>query len=241
MASRLRVLTWNVGRLYSPGHNNRLDEADLPEVARILAELDPDVALLQEIVDERQIVQLCRRLGAWRGEYAGALATACVYDRRTTVLAKKARAPRFEDVSLGTTGRGAVIATFNVDGGRRAAAFSVHFDVFSPNRRADQARTLAELAEGRAESLVIAGGDFNLDPAFAAGTDNRRDQETFARLTAQFVDAGRDAGATLCGLLRVDHLLVRGSQNGMVARVSPRRLPLGDHQPLVLDVDLDSA
>jgi endonuclease/exonuclease/phosphatase family metal-dependent hydrolase len=120
----------------------------------------------------------------------------------------------------------------------RAAAISAHFDVFSVERRAEQAHALATLAEDRAERVVVAGGDFNLDPAWAAGTANALDIDTFTRLTRTLVDAGREAGATLVGLLRVDHLLLRGARRWL-ARVSPRRLPLGDHHPLVLDVDLD--
>jgi endonuclease/exonuclease/phosphatase family metal-dependent hydrolase len=87
---------------------------------------------------------------------------------------------------------------------------------------------------------VIVGGDFNLDPDLARALDNHHDVSTFARLTETLVDAAREAGATLMGLLRVDHLLLRGAAR-WVARVSPRRLPLGDHFPLVLDVDLENA
>jgi len=238
MRRRLRVLTWNVGRLYSPRHNNRLDDADVPAVARILGELDPDVALLQEIVDAQQLQALIARMAEERGAFCGAFAQYCVYDRRVAVLVRAERAPAFEELSLGGTGRRAMLASFDVADGVRGAAISAHLDVFSPRRRADQAWALAQLAEDRAEPLVVAGGDFNLDPRWAAGTNNAEDLRTFARLTRQLVDAGHAAGATLIGLLRVDHLLVRGAAR-TVARVSPRRLPLGDHHPLVLDVDLD--
>lgn len=238
MPRRLRVVTWNVGRLYSPRHNNRLDDADVPAVARILGELDPDVALLQELVDTRQLHALLGRLGHERGPFHGALAQYCGYDRRAAALVRAERAPSFEELSLGGSGRHAVLASFDAADGVRGAAISAHLDVFSPARRAEQAWTLAALAQDRAEPLLVVGGDLNLDPAWAAGTANATDRESFARLTSDLVDAGRDAGATLVGLWRVDHLLVRGAAR-TVARVSPRRLPLGDHHPLVLDVDLD--
>jgi len=236
--SRLRVVTWNVGRLYSPTHNNRLDDADVPRVARILDELDPDVTLLQEIVDARQLDEIVTSLSRSRAPIAGAMAERCAYDRRAAVLVRAEHAPLFEEVSLGSTNRNAVMATFDAGGGRRAAAISAHFDVFDPARRAEQADELARLAEDRGEEVVFAGGDFNLDPAWAAGTGSAVDVATFTRLTRTFADAGREAGATLVGLWRVDHLLVRGARRWL-ARVSPRRLPLGDHHPLVLDVDLD--
>jgi endonuclease/exonuclease/phosphatase family metal-dependent hydrolase len=234
---RLRVVTWNVGRLYSPRHNNRLDDADVPAVVRTLGELDPDVALLQELIDVRQLEAIRGRLRHERGLYAGAMAERCAYDRRAAVLVRAELEPVFEEQSLGATNRNAMLARF-VAGGVRGAAVSAHFDVFDPERRADQASSLVALAEARPESLVVAGGDLNLDPAWAAGTASATDVATFARLTRTFTDAGAQAGATLMGLWRVDHLLIRGGVRHF-ARVSPRRLPLGDHFPLVLDVDLD--
>ncbi|HEY1584303.1 MAG TPA: endonuclease/exonuclease/phosphatase family protein [Polyangia bacterium] len=236
----LRVVTWNVGRLYSPTHNNRLLDDDIPRVADVLDELGPDVALLQELVDARQLDAIVTRLSRARAPFDGAMAEKCAYDRRAAIVVSRERAPAFEEHGLGDTNRNVVVASFDVDGagGGRAAAISAHFDVFDAERRASQADALATLAESRGEPVVFAGGDFNLDPAWAAGTGSARDVATFTRLTRIFADAGRHGGATLMGLLRVDHLLVRGARRWL-AHVSPRRLPLGDHFPLVLDVDLD--
>jgi endonuclease/exonuclease/phosphatase family metal-dependent hydrolase len=241
MRRRLRVVTWNVGRLYSPRHNNRLDDADVPAVARVLAELDPDVALLQEVVEAAQLERLAALLAHGAvAQFNCAIAKQCVYDRRVAALVRAEREPRFSEHAIGWTGRAALVADFALADGRRAAAIAAHLDVFSPERRADQGAALAELADGRDEPLVIVGGDLNLDPALAAAAGNRRDVATFTRLTRNFTDAGRDAGGTLLGLFRLDHLLVRGARSSL-ARVSPRRLPLGDHHPLVLDVDVDNA
>jgi len=239
MRPPLRVVTWNVGRLYSPSHNNRLDDADVPRVARILDELDPDITLLQELVEVRQLDEIVAQLSRSRAPMVGAMAERCAYDRRVAVVVRREHAPAFEERSLGSSNRTAMVATFDAcDGGRRAAAISAHLDVFSPERRAEQADELAKLAENRDEAMVFAGGDFNLDPAWAAGTGSARDIATFTRLTRVLADAGRQGGATLMGFLRVDHVLVRGAQSWL-AHVSRRRLPLGDHYPLVLDVDLD--
>jgi endonuclease/exonuclease/phosphatase family metal-dependent hydrolase len=232
MRRRVRVVSWNVGRLYSPRQNNRLDDADIPAVARTLYELDPEVALLQELVDGEQLAALLAGLPG----YDGAIADRCRYDRHVAVLARRALEPRFDHHTLEPSGRGIVSVHFSV-GARRMAALSAHFDVFRPLRRSDQGAGLAVLAEACEEPLVIVGGDLNLDPEFAARAGGAVDVATFARLTERFVDAGRDAGGTLLGWLRVDHLLVRGDC-GLHTRVSPRRLPLGDHHPLVLDVDV---
>lgn len=281
MKRRLRVVSWNVGRLYSPSHNNRLDDADIPRVARILGELDGDVLLLQELVSQAQLDAIIVQLhNENRGRFRGAIAQYCRYDRRVAAIVRSDYRPTFEEQLLEPSGRGVLLATFDVAGdaggdtssdassdtssdtssdpaekrprsdgtkasgagakGIRAVAVSVHLDVFSPERRAEQGAALAELLQARPEPLLVAGGDLNLDPAAATALRNRLDVDTFARLSNGLIDTGQRAGATLLGLLRVDHLLMRGARD-FITRVSPRRLPLGDHHPLVLDVDLDNA
>jgi endonuclease/exonuclease/phosphatase family metal-dependent hydrolase len=229
--TRARLLTWNVGRLYTPTDNNRLDDADVPRVARLLHELDPDVALLQEFVDERQLAKL---LAALPG-YVGALATRCRYDRHVAAIARASLAPAFEQHLL-ESGRGLVAATFSV-GAARAMALAVHFDVFNRHRRREQIDAVAELIDARREPLVAVGGDFNLDPDFSARIGHA-DAESYRVLSSRLPHGARAVEPTLIGLLRVDHLLAGGA---LVARahhrVSPgRRLPLGDHDPLIADV-----
>src|SRR3954447_25882469 len=114
---RLRVVSWNVGRLYTPSSNNRLDDADVPRVARVLDELDPDVVLLQEFVDAGQLERLLALLSG----YAGAMSTNCLYDRRVAALARADLHPAFEQHRLDPSGRGCVAVTFDV-GDRRGAA-----------------------------------------------------------------------------------------------------------------------
>jgi len=240
---RLRVVSWNVGRLYTPTSNNRLDDADVPRVARVLDELDPDVALLQEFVDERQLARLLALLPG----YAGAMSTRCIYDRHVAALARTDLQPAFEQHLLEPTGRGLVLVTFSVGDGEgdaaRGAALPVHFDVFDRRRRRSQAEAVLALADARAEELVVVGGDFNLDPELAARLGDELDVGTYGLLADRFHEAGRAAGPTLFGFLRVDHLLARGHRlERLRTRVSPgRRLPLGDHDPLVCDLTLVDA
>ncbi len=233
---RLRVVSWNVGRLYTPSSNNRLDEADIPQVARTLYELDADVVLLQELVDQAQLAALLGRLGG----YAGRLAEACRYDRHVAALVRERLAPAFEQEVLEPTGRGLVTATFEIAHGLRGAAHPLHFDVFDKRRRRAQAEAIAAITAQRREPLQVVGGDLNLDPELAGRIGDAMDVGTFALLREHFVDAGRSAGPTLLGFLRVDHLLVRGAiVERLHTRVSPgRRLPMGDHDPLVCDVVL---
>jgi endonuclease/exonuclease/phosphatase family metal-dependent hydrolase len=231
---RLRVVSWNVGRLYTPTSNNRLDTRDLPKVSRVLDEIDPDVALLQELVDESQLAALLAALPA----HDGRLAERCRYDRHVAVLVRRRLEPAFEQHLLERTGRGLVSATFDI-GGARGSAHPLHFDVFDRSRRRWQAEEVAALTDGRGEGLTVIGGDLNLDPELAARLGNE-DARTFGLLAERFEDAGRGSGPTLLGLLRVDHLLVRGPRVRRTwSSVSPgRRLPMGDHDPLICDVDL---
>jgi endonuclease/exonuclease/phosphatase family metal-dependent hydrolase len=233
---RVRVVSWNVGRLYTPSNNNRLDDADIPQVARTLHELDPDVILLQELVDRGQLTGLLARLKG----YAGELAAECRYDRHVAALVRVGLEPAFEQHVLEPTGRGLVAATFALPGGRRGAAHPLHFDVFDKRRRRSQAVAIAALTDERTEALQVVGGDFNLDPDWAAKLEDPLDIGTFGLLAERFTDGGRAAGPTLLGFLRVDHLLVRGPiVKRLYTRVSPeRRLPMGDHDPLVCDVEL---
>jgi endonuclease/exonuclease/phosphatase family metal-dependent hydrolase len=232
---RLRVVSWNVGRLYTPSDNNRLDGRDVPRVAQVLDELDADVALLQELVDQSQLAALLARLP----EHEGRIAERCEYDRHVAILVRRRLRPAFEQHLLMRTGRGVVSASFDV-GAERGSAHPLHFDVFDRRRRRAQAEEIAQLTDGRDEAFTVIGGDFNLDPELAQRLDSE-DAVTFGLLLRRFRDAGRGAGPTLLGLLRVDHLLVRGRKIARTwSAVSPnRRLPMGDHDPLICDVDLN--
>jgi endonuclease/exonuclease/phosphatase family metal-dependent hydrolase len=229
---RLRVLTWNVGRFYTPTHNNRLDDHDIPQVAAVLHELDADVVLLQELVD---VLQLRAILARTHQEYAGALAEDCDYDRKCAALVKKRLEPRFEQHTLAPSRRGTVLARLGVNGVRLTAA-SVHFDVFDRQRRRSQARALAAITDACDDEVVLVAGDLNYDPRW--GRD-LLDREMWSVLTERLDDAGRDLGPTLLGMMRIDHVLMRGA-TGRARVVPQRRLPLGDHDAVVCDLDIDA-
>jgi endonuclease/exonuclease/phosphatase family metal-dependent hydrolase len=227
----LRFLTWNVGRVYSRKGNNRLDDHDIPSVAQTLVELDADCILLQELVDDLQLRALVSRT---HGEYAGAMAERCGYDRKCAMLVRKKLDPEFEQHQLAPTERGVVLARFSVNG-VRAAALCVHFDVFNQARRRHQAEAVTSITDGRDEDVVLVAGDFNFDPAWAQGVDAPVDRGTWSLLTERFTDAGQGIGPTLMGIVRIDHVLVRGAESE--ARViHRRRLPLGDHDPVLCEL-----
>jgi endonuclease/exonuclease/phosphatase family metal-dependent hydrolase len=201
----------------------------------VLYELDPDVILMQELTGEEQLAALLARLPG----YAGEVASECKYDRHVGALVRERLAPEFEQTCLHGTGRGVVVATFAVNG-HRGAALPLHFDVFNPPRRRLQAEDTLALARERPEALVVAGGDLNLDPTLAARVGGHIDAGSFDLLVREMSDGGHRHEPTLMGLLRVDHVFARGpSIRALRTRVSPgRRLPMGDHDPLVCDLDL---
>jgi endonuclease/exonuclease/phosphatase family metal-dependent hydrolase len=151
------------------------------------------------------------------------------------VLVKKHLSPEFEQHRLAPSSRGVVLARLDVNG-VRAAALGVHFDVFNQQSRRRQAEAVARITDGRSEDVVLVAGDFNFDPVWAHGVDQPVDRGTWQLLTERLHDAGHE-GPTLMGLLRIDHVLVRGGAP-RARVVHRRRLPLGDHDPVVCEVDL---
>src|SRR5439155_13435904 len=127
----------------------------------------------------------------------GALAEDCDYDRKCAILVRKSLGPRFEHHALQPSRRGTVMARFTVQGVRAAAA-SVHFDVFDRERRRSQAESLLALTDGCDEPIVIVAGDFNYDPRW--GRDEV-DRGTWDILTHRFRDLGRQLGPTLLGMM----------------------------------------
>lgn len=231
--TQLRLITWNVGRMFRPGSKCRMADDDVPRVATSIRELAADVVLLQELVDETQLARLVDGLPG----YEGGIARGCRYDRRVASVARSALHPTFTSHVLEPTGRGVSVVGFDVAGGR-GVAHSVHLDVRQLARKRSQVEGLIALGAACAESLVALGGDFNLDPRWVSRLRIRAEMETFERLRESYAEAAPAAGPTLLGLLRVDHVLVRkpalSSYSARVAR--DRRLPRGDHAPLVVDI-----
>jgi len=117
---------------------------------------------------------------------------------------------------------------------------SLHLDAFfNYARRQSQARALAALAGPRDEAAIVFGGDLNLDPEVARRFGAATDLETFRLLTEKFAYAGR-SGPTLLGGWQVDHLFVGGAAaRPLWSRTVRRRLPLGDHRPVLVEVAID--
>lgn len=241
----LRVLTWNVGRLYLGRFgrgDSRLADEDLGRVAAAL-EASADVAALQELrLEGTQLDSLLEHLGpGWRGAVP---ATGNGHsDRRVAVLARARLDPRFAIVPI-RTGRAAAAALLPAapalpplaQARPAIAVLAFHVDAFSAPLRSTQLDELSAWAVSRPEPIVLLGGDLNIDLDHPV-THLPADRDT-ARLVAEgFVDVGRGHGPTWLLGRRLDYLLLRrpapSSLRLGAAVLGALRLPLGDHLPVL--------
>jgi len=216
--SGLRVVSWNVRSLRD----------DARGVARVLADLTPDVVLLQEaprlLGSGCANVRLARRAGLVRA-VGGARAAGnllLVGPRTTVVSVEPLRLPR----RPGLHRRGAVLGVVEVAGARLAVA-GTHLDL-DPAARIDSARRVRAAAAGTGAPLVL-GADVNEEPGAPA----------WAVLSAALVDTAASCGPTFplrAPRRRIDVLLA--DPRLVVQSVAvPRVGPVTDHLPLVLDLE----
>lgn len=232
----LKLLTWNIGRVHLGGrinrifrHDSRAHDGALDHVARTIRETEAHVVALQELASRSQMEQLLERLGP---EWSGCMGPDAGGDRAVAVLAwAQAGAAQLATVALGG-GRNAEVVQ-----GPGWLAMGVHFDAFRPRVRKQQAEGLVRFLESRDESVLIVAGDLNIDlryPLHATPSDRR-----FMRaLTRTFRDLGRGKGYTVMGRRRLDYVLVRGSGTADLKVLRRRRVPLGDHDPLLARIAL---
>ena len=224
----LRVLSWNIGKIYLP-LDSRAADRDLEHVARVIAEADPQIVALQELRGPRQLGRLLARLGPrWRGSVPEDR-----YDRRAALLTELP--VRFLEIET-STGRTAQGAEVTLGDGSKATVASVHLDAFDPERRARQAEEILDsLARLGNEQMVLAG-DFNFDSA--AIRHDSPDYRTYLLLTANLIDAAKREGGTTVLAQRLDYVFYRlvGVQQAQSQVLFGRRINIMDHDPLVVEI-----
>lgn len=195
-------------------------------VAAVLADLAPDVALLQEAPRLLGGRSACRRLARRAGlavATGGAPAAGnllLVSPRLTVVSSDAVRLTR----RRGLHRRGYVTAVVELHGARLSVVGS-HLDLDAA-ARLDTARAV-RLAAPRPHPLVLCA-DVNEEPGGAA----------WDTLAGGLVDAGRDLGPTFPlrdPRRRIDALLVDPRLDLLAVR-RPRPAPVTDHLPLVADL-----
>jgi endonuclease/exonuclease/phosphatase family metal-dependent hydrolase len=246
---RLRILTWNVGKIFLPFDlrtaDSRASDDDLAHVAGVVRETDPDVVALQELRGREQLDRLLDLLG---GGYQGSVPEHEINDRRVAIMA---RAPaRDGGTSAGagpgggltfrsvvtSTGRSAAAVSLPVEGGARALVVSIHLDAFNRDLRRVQAEEIVDWANRQPEPEVFLCGDFNFDIDFLEGQEAEHpDLHLYQFMSRTFEDLGRAAGLTTILARRIDYIFARTS--GVQAReahvIPGKRRNLMDHEPVV--------
>lgn len=242
MAARLRLLTWNLGRLYLGtrlnrwlGLDTRAADGALGHVARVVAQSGVEAVAVQELRGAEQLERLRLHLEACTREAWDAAAPERDRgDRRVGLLARRALAPAFAAVKM-RIGRAAQAAVLGADGARWTVA-AVHLDAFDDRARAAQVGELLEWARAEARPSLVLAGDLNLDPAHPAA--GALDGTTWRAVTATLRDLGVGAGTTAFGGRRLDYVLAHPGIAARVEVLRGRRVPLGDHDPLLAALEL---
>jgi endonuclease/exonuclease/phosphatase family metal-dependent hydrolase len=241
---RLLVLTWNIGN-GDLERETRAHDEDLPDVAKVIVEHDPDAVALQELTGEAQLKLLLAHL---QHRYRGFVCSSGSADRVEAVLvrkdgdAPKSRGARFENVSAGE--RFAAAARFQLQSSPEIVLVSAHADAFSASRRRAFAEEVVDWSRSQpGDRIVIIAGDFNFEVSTRNKSnlftdDAKHDSESYAYLLKYFRDFGRDAGETSINERRIDYVF------GPPRSVSPGRAEVlrgaavgrMDHWPLLVEV-----
>jgi endonuclease/exonuclease/phosphatase family metal-dependent hydrolase len=256
---RLRLLSWNIGNgdLES---ETRAHTEDLPAVAQVIKDNDPDAVALQELTGEDQLRLLLAHL---KNRYRGYVCNSGSADRTDAVLIKdnsgSARGDRsgrrtddahidwgvrFNDVPADD--RFAAAATFRLHKDLpEIVLVSAHADAFSASRRRSFAADVVDWARSQTNAAIaFIAGDFNFEVSTRNKTnlftdDAKHDSESYVYLLKYFRDLGRNAGETSINDRRIDYIF--GPETVELARAEVlRATTVGrmDHWPLLVEVAL---
>ncbi|MCB9557246.1 MAG: endonuclease/exonuclease/phosphatase family protein [Deltaproteobacteria bacterium] len=226
----LRVLTWNIGKLYLP-IDSRAADRDLRHVAKVIEETGAHVVALQELKGPTQLGRLLALLGpAWHGRVPQD-----AYDRRPALITRLPA--RFIEL-MTSTGRAAQAAELTMPGGEKLIAASIHLDAFDAERRTRQIEEIINGLNHFRRSDVLLAGDFNFDAIqLERGSPEHR---LYLHLSRTMIDAGRHAGGTTLISQRLDYVFYR---IGWIERTDAhvlrgRRINIMDHDPLLVELAL---
>jgi endonuclease/exonuclease/phosphatase family metal-dependent hydrolase len=238
----LRIVTWNIHK----GVGGMDGRYDLPRVARVLSELSPDIAFLQEVTEnmplnhgEHQAARLAEALGmrhmAFRMEHRFAIGG------YGNLILSRWPLSRIHHVNL-TIGkrkqRGALQARARVRVGahsRSIALINMHLGLATSERAAQLERFLqsSPFSGLHGRTPIVVGGDLNdvwgsLGPRYLAPQGLAR----VGRLSNTF--------PAMMPLRPLDGLFVRGDIHAEHARVPLTNLTrrASDHLPIVADFRL---
>jgi endonuclease/exonuclease/phosphatase family metal-dependent hydrolase len=234
--SPLRVLTWNVGKIYLGKQvDSRAADQDLARIATVIRRAKPRLCALQELRDDAQLARLLGELGPG---WAGHMSDREINDRRAAVVVREEPGVTFSQI-VTSTGRAVAVARLPC-GARQLSFASVHLDAFSPRLRRTQAEELLDWASRTADRDVILAGDFNFDADFLAMHEpENTDLGVYHLLTAHFEDAGHGGPGTTIYDRRLDYQFFRGRlRSRSIHVVDGESANLMDHLPVLVDFEL---
>lgn len=232
---RLRVCSWNLWEL----------RGDLRAALDALADLDPDILLMQEaprfVLPAARLGWFARRagrrvlVGGAGGRGLAILAT----DEIAAQVVRRGMHPVRQEISdlNSTYPRGVAAVRLSVPGGGQLVVSSIHLALQEPNRLA-HAHHVAELVE-TAQCPVIVGGDLNETadgPARTLLSQVVRDPAEQTQLTfpAQRPQRRIDAIMVTGGVRVREARAVRETRRVDVARLAGA----SDHLPTLIDVEI---
>lgn len=229
----LRVMSWNIGKLYL-SWDSRAADRDLNYVADVIREVDPHVVALQEIRGPTQLGRLLTLLGP---QWIGRVPTDA-YDRRAALLTRLPARFFQLPTSSGRTAQGGEV---RLRDGLEVSFVSLHLDAFDADRRLRQAEELLASLRRSGRIQTVLAGDFNFDPAMAK--HGSPEQRLYSLLTDELHDAARRSGVTTVFSRRLDYIFYAGQRlAASSARVlRGRRINTMDHDPLVVELVLHRA
>jgi endonuclease/exonuclease/phosphatase family metal-dependent hydrolase len=257
-AARVRVATWNVHDLFDevdqlvpPGELDLVlapaqVEAKLARVAAVLARIDADLVLLQEVEN----VGILERLAAEAGYPVARLVEG--NDPRGIDVAVLSRLPLAAYVShvreLGPDGRllwPRDCVEAHAQAARPLVVVGSHFSSALSDdgtRRAWQSARMREIADAAAaadpSAVVLAGGDLNDTPASIALAPLLGD-----RAWTDPAPPGAETWPSASPSARLDYLLVGGAEARVVSaawiEAGPDVVAASDHRPVVLELSLE--
>lgn len=218
----LQVITWNVGGAHD-GRPHPFDHEDLDRLAGLIAEVEPDLLLLQEFRYDMDWPALQGRLRE-EGPFVKASGDVAIVALRG-------------ELQGGVLTGNVAIAEWRIDG-RAIAVGNVHASAWNARERRRQIGGAVDRLFEQAGSARLFGGDLNLDVGQRSDLfsgDPESDVALYNWVAARLSDAGAAAGPTAEPDRRLDYLFTSPELRPLQARVlTDRRGKTMDHDPLEL-------
>jgi endonuclease/exonuclease/phosphatase family metal-dependent hydrolase len=203
---RLRILTWNVGKIFLPidsrAADSRASDDDLAHIAQVVREAAPDVVALQELRGREQLDRLLDLVG---GGFVGSVPEHEVHDRRVAILA---RAPARAGGAAGAGGL--TFRSVTTSTGRSAAAVSLPIADMGTPRGFPSPPALAPAGRSPSGADATAGGARALVASIHLDAFDRDLRRVQAEEIVDWANRQPEPEVFLCGDFNFDYDFLQG-------------------------------